>query len=216
VLAIRAVDLLRGSLREFDANERPPPDVPDVVAGPVPLAAVELAKPEEPKVHLFAEALLLEEGSEFGVSAGPSLGILYDLTPWFSVGAFVAGPVLGAALHTSEGAATLHQELATLDLRLCAFRSRHLDVGVNAAFGGLLLNATGQPLAPLVSESDHVVSFVAALGAYTTVKLSSRIAIDLSLRAAGTIPRVGVAVASASSTVALPSLLASAGVEVGL
>jgi hypothetical protein len=46
--------------------------------------------------------------------------------------------------------------------------------------------------------------------------LSARVGLDASLGALATIPRLGVAVASASGVLALPSVVASAGIVVGL
>ena len=68
VLAIRAVELLRASLREFENDERPPADVAGVDRRPVPPAAVRLASRPEPTIRLRAEALLLEEGPRFAAT----------------------------------------------------------------------------------------------------------------------------------------------------
>jgi hypothetical protein len=216
VLAIRAVDLLRASLREFETDERPPPDIVGVDRRPVPRAAAQLSSRPPPDVRCRAEALLLAEGARFGVAAGPSLGLSYRTTDWLELGILASGPLVGAKLETVEGSATMHQELGLLEARVSVLRSPLFDVGVNAALGVHLLSAEGQALPPLLSKSDRVASFAFAMGLAAEVKLSARIALGVTLRAVGMAPRVGVAVARESAVLALPVVLASGGIVVGL
>jgi len=216
VLAIRAVDLLRGSLREYDAGERPPPDVVGVVPGPVPEAAAALSARRAPRTHLFAEALALEEGRDFGFAAGPALGLSYDVADRVGLGVLVAGPILGASIGTPEGRATLQEELAWFEARWSFLRVHRFSAGADVAFGGLLLGATGQPLPPLVGKSDHVAAFLGAAGLYADFGLTPRIAVDVSIRALSTVPRLGVAVDQASHAIGFPFGAASAGMVVGL
>jgi hypothetical protein len=216
VLAIRAVELLRASLREFESDERPPADVAGVDRRPVPPAAVRLASRPEPRIRLRAEALLLEEGARFGAALGPALGVYYRATERFELGVVASGPLLGAKLDTAAGSATTHQELGVVDARFWAFRSTSIAVGVNAAMGVHFLSAVGQAVAPLVSRSDHLATFAGAVGLSGDVRLSPRIAFGASLRALAFLPNEGVAVAHASGVLAVPTVLVSAGIAVGL
>jgi hypothetical protein len=216
VLAIRAVDLLRGSLREFETGERPPPDVLGVDRRPVPPAIAKLSLRPEPRLHLRAEALVVDEGARFGAALGPSLGLSHRTTDWVELGVVVSGPLLGAKLETKDGSATTHQELGLFEGRFSVFHSPHFDANLNVAAGVHFLSAEGQPRPPLLSRSDHVTSFLGAVGLGADVKLSRHVAVSVTLRAAGTAPRVGVAVASQSAAFPFPLLLASAGIVVGL
>src|SRR6266498_583506 len=69
VLAIRAVDLLRTSLREF-GGEPPPPDVVGVVATPPPDSVRALVAPPRPTWEIRAEGILLWDGPSFGAALG--------------------------------------------------------------------------------------------------------------------------------------------------
>src|SRR5262249_41774940 len=72
VLAIRAVDLLRASFREFGVGQRPPTDVVDVDRGPVPEAVRALSAEPPPTFTLSAGATMLAEFPGLGAAYGPS------------------------------------------------------------------------------------------------------------------------------------------------
>jgi hypothetical protein len=216
VLAIRAVDLLRASLREFENEERPPPDVVGVERGPVPQAVIRLAARPEPKWRLRAEAVLLEEGTRFGVALGPALAASYRVAERFELGVLASGPLLGAQLETRLGSATAHQELGLVEARFSLVRSTRFDVALNAAAGVHLLSAEGQPSPPLASRSAHVTSFAGSLGVGADFALSPRIAIGATIRAMVTAPGVGVAVATESATLPLPVVVGTLGIAVAL
>lgn len=216
VLAIRAVDLLRGSLREFESDERPPPDVVGVDPRPLPPVIAQLSARPEPRVRLRAEALLLGEGSRFGAALGPSLGLSYRSADWLEVGVLASGPLVGGALETTSGSASTHQELGLVEGRFSFLRSSRFEAGLNAAAGVHWLSAEGQPLPPLVSRTDHVTSFIGGVGLGAELKFGARLAVSMTLRAVGTAPRVGVAVGSESAVFPLPVVLATAGIVVGL
>jgi hypothetical protein len=216
VLAIRAVDLLRASLREYAAGERPPPDVVGVDRAPKKDTAIKaFASPPEPKVHLRAEVLvLLERG--FGASVGPSIGVSYRVHDRFELGVLGAGPLLGARLDTTNGSATAHQEMVWADARFSAFRSAVVDAGIDGAAGAYFLNAQGEPHPPLRPRSDHVVAFMGGLGLHADFAFSSALAAGVAVRAVVTAPRAGVAVGDQAQPIELPMFVASAGLRVGL
>jgi hypothetical protein len=219
VLAIRAVDLLRASLREYAEGERPPPDVVNVDRTPKKDTAVETIKTfaalPEPKVHLRAEVLVLVE-SGLGVAAGPSIGASYRVHDRLDLGIQGAGPLLGARLDTSNGSATTHQEMVWADIRFRLFRSGVVETGLDGAAGAFFLNAQGEPQPPLESRSDHVVTFLGGLGLHADFAFSRALAAGVAVRAMLTAPRAGVAVGDQSEPIELPMFVASAGLRVGL
>ena len=216
LLAIRAVDLLRSSLREYAEGERPPPDVVGVDRAPKKDTAIKaFASPPEPKVHLRAEVLLLVDRS-FGASVGPSLGISYRVAESLALGVQGAGPLLGARFDTPNGSATAHQEMVWGDIRFSVFRSGVVDAGLNGAAGAYFLNAQGEPHPPLRPRSDQVVAFLGALGLHADFAFSSALAAGVAVRAVVTAPRAGIAVGDAERPIELPMFVASAGLRVGL
>jgi hypothetical protein len=215
VLAIRAVDLLRASFREFDADRRPPPDVIGVDRGPIPEAAQTLAAPPAPAWMLRAEGLMLSDGSELGFAFGPSLGVSRRIGDRFDLGITVAGPLLGAAYATKDGNATLRQQLAWAELRVHLLRKRLVAVGLNLALGEHYLNAQGQPNAPVLPRSDYVWSVASALGAHAQLNIIGSAALVVSVRALLLTPRAGVGIRARTSLIGQPSLYAAAGIMLG-
>ena len=215
VLAIRAVDLLRTSLREFSSGERPPADVARVERKRDSRALDVFRAPPEPRVHLaVGAALLVERG--FGVALGPALGLSYRFTDAFEATIRAAGPLLGARLETYAGSASLEQEMVWVGGRFRFIRSRWIDAGADAAFGAYFMSAEGAPRAPLLSRTDHVAAFLGGIGLDSALRVSSSLAFVLGVRALATAPRAGVAVGPASSPIGLPIVMASAELRVGL
>jgi hypothetical protein len=215
VLAIRAVDLLRASLRELDAGKRPPSDVVGVDPRPIPEAVTTLAAPPPPAWTLRAEGVAIFDGSRVGLAYGPSLGIFHSIGDRADLGIALAGPLLGAGWQTSEGSASVGQGLGWTELRVHALRSRWLTLGGNLALGGHYLHAQGQAISPLVSRSDQVWSLLGALGVHAEVSFIARAAIVLSLRALMLTPRPGLGIGQRTAVIDLPVLSASAGVMLG-
>jgi hypothetical protein len=215
VLAIRAVDLLRASLREFSAGARPPVDVMGVERRKVDAAVDRFVAPPEPSVHVRADALLLVEAG-LGVAAGPALGISYRVLDALELGVGAAGPLLGAHLDTALGSATTHQEEAWGELRVRLFRRSLLSAGLQVGAGAHFLTAQGEPHPPLRAREETVVAFLAIAGAHLDIALSRTLAVGVALSATATAPRLGVAVDRETSAVGVPMFAASAGIRVGL
>lgn len=215
VLAIRAVDLLRASLQEFEPGERPPPDVVNVDPRPIPPAVSELTAEPEDALTLRAGALSLVEGTAFGFAFGPTLGV-WHRTGIVEVGLVGAGPLVGARYTSELGSATLRQELAWLESRVRFFHSGRVTLGTSLGAGAYFLQADGQALPPLESRSDRVWTGFGALGLHAEFSLFTRVAAGIGLRAIGLWPRVGVAVDRTSAVLSPVVGEASATLAVGL
>jgi hypothetical protein len=215
VLAIRAVDLLRASLREFGEGNRPPKDVVGVDPRPATPALATFTAQPELRVRLRADALLLVERGA-GVAVGPTLSLSYRLTDRFELGLAGAGPLVGGRIDTARGSASLVQGMAWCDLRFAVVRERGFEAGVNTALGAYFLGATGEPLPPLRSRNGHLVSALGGFGIHAELALVPTVAVGLAVRAVAMLPRPGVAVGEESSPIELPVLVTSAGIRISL
>lgn len=215
VLAIRAVDLLRASLRELDLVERPPPEVVGVDPRPVPEAVQALTAAPEPLWSLRAEGTLVLDRPALGPAFGPSLGVTRRLSDRIDLGLTVAGPLLFGSWKTNEGAASVRQQLAWAEVRMHAFHSRALKLGANLALGEHYLYAQGQARSPLMSRTDDVWSFLFGFGLHAQWNMVTRVAVILSVRGLILTPRPGVGIGQRSSALALPVLYAATGIMLG-
>jgi hypothetical protein len=215
VLAIRAVDLLRASLQEFPAGERPPVDVANVERhAPTPVVAAFTAR-EEPRILLRADAVLFAQ-AQAGVAVGPSLSAAYRIARRFEVGIGGAGPLLGGRVDRPEGSATLQQGMAWCEARFDAIRAAPFDAGVNVAAGAYFLGAEGQPRAPLQSRSGGLSAALGALGVHANVAIVPALSVGITVRVSATLPRAGIAIGETSVPFGRPAVLGSAGIRVAL
>jgi hypothetical protein len=216
VLAIRAVDLLRASFREFEVGQRPPEDVADVDRRPVPRAVQDLSAEPSPVVSLIAGAMMLVQFPAFGAAFGPTLGAFVRVTDRSAIGLVVAGPLIGAEFSAANGSATMTQALGVLEARLSVLRPGAFAVGPSLAFGAYHLSAAGRATPPLVSKDDGAWSAIAGGGVFFQARLWSRVAATVSSRVFGIFPPVGVAVGDESAVIRFPVLETSLGVMVDL
>jgi hypothetical protein len=214
VLAFRAVDLLRISLREYEPGERPPRDVVGVDRRPPSKAVERLTAPPAPRLRVRAEAAGTYDGP-LGFAFGPLFGA-HAAIGRFELGGLFAGPLIGGKFDAQGGTASTRQELVWLDARFTANVTAGLRVGAGLGAGAHFLRAEGQAKPPLLSRSSSTVGFFAALGVDGEVSLSRAAALGLSLRGFVLAPRQGVAVLSERVELAQPLLQASAGIVVGL
>ncbi|HKQ68836.1 MAG TPA: hypothetical protein VJT73_05825 [Polyangiaceae bacterium] len=222
VLAIRAVDLLRTSLREYSTAEQrtadpvvvappPPADVPPALPAPPALPS----SPPLPPWELRAEALVLWNRPSLGAAVGAGFGLRRRLAQRLQIGIMAAGPVVGPDWTTAEGSAALRQLIAWGELKASAWQSQRFDVSGSLSLGVHHLAARGEAMPPLLSRTDQVWSMAVAVGAHAEARLTSSAAIGLTARAIGLAPRPGVQVGEQLASVAFPLLNASVGLEVG-
>jgi hypothetical protein len=216
VLAIRAVDLLRASFREFGTGERPPADVADVDRGPVPEAVRDLSSEPRPVFTLAAGAMMLVGFPAFGAAFGPSLGAFANATDRLSIGVVIAGPLVGAKFSAASGEASMTQALGVVDARLSIFRSRWFEAGPSLSFGAYHLSAAGIARPPLISKEDRTWAAIGGGGGFFQARLGGNVAAGLSARVFGTLPQVGVSVADDVALLRFPIVETSLGIVVGL
>jgi hypothetical protein len=215
VLAIRAVDLLRTTLREFGAGERPPPPPPPQRAenkAPPPPAPRE----RPPNWKIRAEGVVLWNRPTLGLAFGAGLGLSHRVADHVELGVYAAGPiVLGKNWGTSEGAASVRHEMGWADVRLTGWSMGPFVVGASAGVGGFRLEAQGvKPPDLIVSGGAQVWSFAATLASHLELPLGSNAAVGVTLRAIGLTPRPAVRIGTTDAVVLFPLLSASAGLLV--
>jgi hypothetical protein len=214
VLAIRAVDLLRTSLREF-AGEPPPPEVVGIDTRPAPEAVRVLTAPPPPPWEVRADAVMLWNRPALGVAFGPGIGLAHRFRERFEIGISATGPLVGPSWRTAQGSAAVRQALAWAEVKFSAWRSELFELSASLGAGVHHLQAQGEANPPLGSRSDHVTSFAGTLGAHGELHLGGSAAIGLTLRAVGLTPRPGVGLGDSVALVQFPLLGASAGLCVG-
>lgn len=215
VLAIRAVDLLRASLEEFEPGEKPPPEVVGVDRRPTPAAVQTLTAPPSPTTSLQVDGVAMFTGPGLGFCFGPSLA-LHQIWDRFELGLVFAGPLLGTSYEGNLGNASSRQEAGWVQARYMVWRAAPFELGFDGGVGMHFLQAEGQPKPPAVSDSSSVHGFMGTLSTHMRLSLSASTAIGLSLRAMALLPRQGVAVLDEEALLLQPLLSASLGAIVGL
>ncbi|HTA20038.1 MAG TPA: hypothetical protein VK989_12135, partial [Polyangia bacterium] len=126
VLAVRAVELLRGlrlEVRPAPAAPPPPPPEPDVADAP----------PPAPRLWRLAAGASVLEARPYSAAraVGPTLGASVTVLPFASLVTALAGPFFTDRPPTPSGSAHTREELALLGLRL---ETRRFRVNVHATF----------------------------------------------------------------------------------
>jgi hypothetical protein len=194
VLAVRAVDLLRSSLREFGPDERASSDVIGVDRGPVPEAVHDWARAPRSSFRLAASAMALLAEPHLGVAFGPTLSLRAQSSERLSLGLVLSGPLLGAELTADGGRAGLRQELLLGEVAWTLASTRHFELAPALVVGAYHLDAKGEAVPPLLSRSEQVWSLALGAGVEAGVRLSERVLVTLTLRALSLSPRPSVAV----------------------
>jgi hypothetical protein len=221
VLAVRAADLLRSSLREFSADQRPPPEVIGVDSKPVPVAVERFARAPAARFRLDARAALLGVTERFGPGYAPSLAVSYRILDRVGLGVLVAGPAVGATYKASLGSASLRQELALARVLGAAFDSAAFELRPTLTAGIYHLDARGEvnpPSAahgvPLRAQNAEITSFAGGVGLEAALRLSRSLLLGAELSALELTPRPAVAVFTDQARFAWPFVTASIGIGV--
>ncbi len=212
VLAVRAVDLLRASLRELSPDERPPLDVVGVAAQPAPPEVRAFTEPARFVVGAAATALISPRDVSNGY--GPSLTFWLQATARLQLGALLVGPLVGARYRSPRGDAVVRQELAQVRASFNLLAPGRLELGPVLGVGVYHLQAQGDVQAPLSAQSATVWSLAASGGAEARLALSQALSLGASLTGLLLTPRPVLAVESASEELGQPLLMASVGLGV--
>ena len=211
VLAIRTVDLLRTTLREFGGGPRPPPTAPPEARPPPPLPT---APERPPNWKIRAEGIMLWNRPTLGLAYGASLGLTRRVADHIELGLTAAGPVVvGRNWATTEGEATVHHQIGWAELRLSGWSAGPFMVGTSLGAGVLRMVVRGVRPTDL-SRGDQAWSFAATLAGHAEIPLGGNAAIGMTLRAIGLTPRPAVGVGTTNAVIQFPLLGVSAGLLV--
>jgi hypothetical protein len=214
VLAVRAVDLLRESLRELEPGESPPPDVVGADRGPVPEQVREWAKPEPPAWRLRLEGTALGEMRDIGLGYGVGIALGRRLSSRFRAGIGVAGPLVGASYRAATGRASVRQELGWVELGFTAYRSGFLGLETLVGLGAYHLEARSEVSPPWSSRSDQVTSALASVGLSLDFYFTDNVGLVLGACGLALTPMPGVAIGPERTLLAQPLVRAFAGLGV--
>jgi hypothetical protein len=212
VLAVRAVDLLRESLRELRSGERPPADVVGVDTAPPPPAVRTFT--ERAHFQLSAAAFALGTATSISNGYGAGLGVWYRPTTRFGIGALFVGPLLGARYRSDHGNATLRQELGQLRATFNLLTPGRVELGPVLAAGLYHLHAQGEVEAPLAARNASAWTFAGSCGVEGRLELSGSVSLNAAVHGLLLTPKPVVAVDTASEELGQPLLLASVGLGV--
>jgi hypothetical protein len=212
VLAVRAVDLLRESLRELRAGERPPPDVVGVAAAPAPPEVQTFT--ERTRFEISAAGFALGTIRHISNGYGAGIALWYQPTTRLAIGAVFVGPLLGARYRTDDGDATLRQELGQLRATFNLLPPGRLALGPVLGAGVYHLQAQGEVEAPLAARSASVWSFAGSAGVEGRLELGGAVSLNAAVHGLLLTPKPIVAVDTATEPLGQPLLLASVGLGV--
>ena len=216
VLAVRAADLLRSSLREFAPDEKPPEDVVDVVEQPPTDEVNRWAREPAARFRLQARFAVVGITQDIGPGWGPSLAFSDRLLDDFWIGALATGPAVGASFETSNGRASLDQALAVGRVLFVAYRSPRLELRPLLAVGVYHFDAQGNVEPPLIGRSASVTSFAAGLGFELDFHLTTALTLGGEVSGYFTTPRPAIAILDEQYEFHVPLVTASLGLGVEL
>jgi len=214
VLAVRAVDLLRESLRELKSEPAPPPEVVHVDRRPVPPAVRAFVHTEPPAWRLRLEGTALVETGRVGVGYGVGLALSRRLSERFRAGVALAGPLIGGSYRNANGTASVRQELAWFELDATAYRTGPWSLVGVAGAGVYHLDARSQVEPPFISRENQVTSFASTLGLLIELDATETLSVHAGATALALTPRPGVAIAEERTLFQQPLVRAFAGMAV--
>jgi hypothetical protein len=225
LLAVRATDLLRVSLRELPPGEAPPADVlsraPELTLSPklesfAGTSAPKRALPGE----LRAEALLWWSGADAGTSLSPALGVGYRVLtgrarrPSVRLRATWTGPTMNQRVETRGGNAALRQAAALGEVLVTARPVNALELGAGVAAGAYHLDIRGQARAPLASQDDELFAFSGGPVLDVSLRLGEQVALGATARGLLFAPKLEVAIGNERIPLGHPSVQFASGLRV--
>ena len=166
VLAVRAVDLLRTSLREFPPGERPPPDVVGASPERAPAHVREWALATPPRQPWSVEAGIVVQStlSRLGSVYGPAISLGYGPSERVGVALGFQGPLVGGHAESRGATLALRNEQAFAEVCYRVFSGARWAAGARAAVGAHRLEVEGTTKAPYLGRSDSAWTALVAAG----------------------------------------------------
>ncbi|HEX4475495.1 MAG TPA: hypothetical protein VH142_10490 [Polyangiaceae bacterium] len=220
VLAVRAVDLLRTSLREFGPGDRPPPDV--VGASPerapehvrVWATATAQSPPTKQRWSIDAGVVFQSTLSRLGTVYGPSIALDYAPTERFALGLGFQGPLAGAHASQSGASLALRNEQLFAEVGYRLFARGIWSIAATGAAGAHHLDVQGTAGPGYAGRSDSAWTALFSAGFGAALELTRGAALEANARGLLLTPRPVARVADADLPYGRPALQAGAGLHV--
>jgi hypothetical protein len=213
-LAVHAVEILRASLVELGLRAEPAPQQPEAPRTPDDAARstasqIPDADNREPRFAAGAGLGALQSLQRLGNAISPMARFAYFPTP--ALGARIGVLGLGTSVDRSSvaGTATIHQELALLEVVLTSTRGV-LRPTASAGAGAYHLGFTSVGEPPYLGTTGGTWAALGSVGAGASLRLGSRLVATLDVQALFTAPRAVVTIAGTDvGRAGTPSLLAA-------
>jgi hypothetical protein len=218
LLAVRAVDLLRASLRDFDLAERMQPETRLGATAGVSRSN-QAASPAAP--HGFERwairggATTLWETGDLGVGQAVTVGIARRISPRLALELAFMATVVGQTYAATAATAQLRQELGIVAVAWRLLERRHLTLDLSQGFGATYLSVRGEAQSPWLGQSTSAWAAASSTGARVGLRLSDHVGLDVALAAVFLLPRPVLEVADVSYELHQPLILATGGFRYG-
>jgi len=238
LLAIRAADLLRASLRDLHgADLGPQPDVasrrdPDPnrdadakrehdakreqdtsAASPAQEASAAPRRRDPLTVQVGPTALF--EVGELGTGWGANVQVQKRLSHRLALALAFTAPIVGQTYYATGATAHVRQELATIAIALRLMEGQMLNVDLFQGIGVMHLSVHGEAPSPWVAQDSSAWAAASSTGAAVSVPLSEHWGLSASLAAIFLAPRPIIDVADVSYLAHQPFLQAHVGLYFG-
>jgi hypothetical protein len=216
VLAVRAVDLLRTSLREFPTGEKPPPEVVGATPERAPAHVRDWASgtPARSRWFLDAGGVVQTTLSRLGSAFGPSIALGATPTDRVGVAVVFQGPLSGARASTDGASLSLENEQLFAELRYRFILRPAWSVEATGALGAHRVAVEGAASPPYAGRSDTAWTALGAAGLGFELRITGTAAVLVNGRAVLLAPRPVLHLADTDLPYGRPALHAGVGLRV--
>lgn len=218
LLAIRAADLLRASLRDVDPLEhaqapKPPGAAPEVSSSTQALPPATVQGFD--RWDIRGGASTLWETGDLGVGFAANVGLARRISPRLALELSVVAPVIGQAYAGAAATARLREELGILSVAWRPVARPRLTLDIVQGFGAMYLSVRGEAQSPWLGQSSSAWAAASSTGGCIGLGLSQHVSLSITLAAVFVLPRPVLDVANVSYVTHEPLILATGGFRYG-
>lgn len=216
LLAVRAVDLLRASLRELEPDATLPPDIVGAAPERAPERVRDWARTDAShrSLSLTGGALVQAPVTGFGPAVGPLLAVGYAPTAAFGLRLELQGPLWGSRYVTDNASATLLQQQLLAEARLRLWHLGDFSCSASAGAGASHLTARGEATTPYAPAEASSWTALAGLGLGAEWRLARVATLSLRGRSFVLVPKPVVQVGADRVSYGRPLLQLAGGLDV--
>jgi hypothetical protein len=216
LLAIRAADLLRASLRDFTpAGHR------EARSGATSSVAssTQAASPAVPggldRWAIRGGASTLWETGDLGVGFAANVGLERRIFSRLALELSVVAPVIGQAYASTTATARVRQQLGILAVSWRLVESQRVALDLFQGFGAMYLSVHGEARSPWLGQSASAWAAASSTGTCIGLGLYHHFSLTITLAAVFVLPRPVLEVANVSYVAHQPLILATGGFRYG-